>query len=127
MPKVSDRYRGTTDYARVLAELVRAAEYRGLTTYQDIAVTLGVQIQGEHLAKDVGHLLGEISEDEVSRGRPMLSAVVVGSSGRPGKGFFILARNLGRLSGLEVDEEQFWRQELQKLYETWRRPLLRVT
>jgi len=28
-------YRGTTDYIRVLAELVRAAQYRGVTTYQD--------------------------------------------------------------------------------------------
>jgi hypothetical protein len=44
-------------------------------SYQDIAVILGVPIQGEHLAKDVGYLLGEISEDEVLNGRPMLSAV----------------------------------------------------
>jgi hypothetical protein len=127
MPKVSHRYRGTTDYARVLAELVRAAEYRGLTTYQDIAVVLGLPIQGEHLAKDIGYLLGEISEDEVSHGRPMLSAVVVGFSGRPGSGFFSLARSLGRLTGPQADEEPFWRQEVQRLYETWRRPLLRST
>jgi hypothetical protein len=31
---MADRYRGTTAYVRVLAELVRAAEYRGLTTYR---------------------------------------------------------------------------------------------
>ena len=33
MPIVSDKYRGTTMYFHVLAELVRAAQYRGLTTY----------------------------------------------------------------------------------------------
>ena len=32
MSVVSDKYRGTTKYIHVLAELVRAAHYRGLTT-----------------------------------------------------------------------------------------------
>ena len=36
MSIVTNRYRGTTDYTRVLAELVHAAEYRGPTTYQDL-------------------------------------------------------------------------------------------
>jgi hypothetical protein len=108
MPKVSDRYRGTTEYVLVLAELVRAAQYRGLTTYQDLAVVLGLPTRGEHLVSDIGHLLGEISEDEVARGRPMLSAVVVGSTSRPGSGFFHLARALGRFNG-PADQADNWR------------------
>jgi hypothetical protein len=126
MPKVSDRYRGTSEYVLVLAELVRAAQYRGLTTYQDLAVVLGLPTRGDHLVSDIGHLLGEISEDEVARGRPMLSAVVVGSTGRPGSGFFHLARALGRFDGSAGNEAKFWERELSELYKTWRRPLLRV-
>ena len=32
MSAVTNRYRGTTDYIPVLAELVHAAEYRGVTS-----------------------------------------------------------------------------------------------
>ena len=39
---MSAKYRGTTLYFHVLAELVRAAQYRGVTTYQDIAVIMGL-------------------------------------------------------------------------------------
>ena len=42
-------------------------------------------------------LLNEVSEAEDSAGRGMLSAVVVGArSGMPGRGYFSLARRLGR-------------------------------
>ena len=42
MAIVTGKYRGTTTYFRVFEELVRAAQYRGLTTYQDIAVLNGL-------------------------------------------------------------------------------------
>ena len=58
MSAVKDRYRGTPTYVRVLAELVRAAEYRGVTTYQDIAVIMGLPLKGSHMAKETGHMLG---------------------------------------------------------------------
>jgi hypothetical protein len=94
MPALGSKYRGTPKYNRVLAELLRAAEYRGVTTYQDIGLLMGLPLQGHHLAKETGQILGEISEDEHSAGRPMLSAVCVrvdragrsadvGSSGPP--------------------------------------------
>ena len=105
---------------------MRAAEYRGLSTYQQLAVVLGLPTRGEHLARDIGHLLGEISEDEAVRGCPMLSALVVGASGRPGSGFFTLARKLGRLPGSEDDEEAFLHRERRAVYETWQRRLLRA-
>jgi len=123
MTAVPNRYRGTTDYIRVLAELVHAAEYRGVTTYQDIAVIMGLPLQGSYMGKETGHILGEISEDEVSAGRPMLSAAAVSVTGKAGPGFFALAKDLGRFSGGPEEEESFWRKELQAVYETWRRPL----
>ena len=97
MPVVSDKYRGTHKYFHVHAELVRAAQYRGRTTYQDIALLMGLPQSGNHMAKEIGLILGEISEDEVRAGRPMLSAVAVNVRGKAGSGFFGLARDLGRL------------------------------
>ena len=76
MPVVSDKYGGTTDYALVLGELVRAAQYRGFTTYQDIAPLVGLPQSGQHMGKEIGLILGAIAEDEVLAGRPMLRTVI---------------------------------------------------
>ena len=86
MSAVPDKYRNTTTYEQVRAELVRAAQYRGLTTYQDIAAIMELRLTGSHMASESGHILGEISEDEVRSGRPMLSAVAVSVRGKPGAG-----------------------------------------
>ena len=122
MGVVKDKYRDTTTYVHVLAELVRAAQYRGLTTYQDIAVIMGLPLKGSHMGAQTGHILGEISEDEVRAGRPMLSAVAVGVSGRPGTGFYELARTLRRFTG-NVEEATFWEREREAVYDAWKRPL----
>lgn len=122
MPVVQSKYRGTTTYERVKAELIRAAEYRGVTTYQHIALIMGLPLQGSHMGAETGHILGEISEDEVRDGRPMLSAVAVGVSGTPGKGFFALARDLGRLETSD-DDAGYWQGERDAAYRAWHRPL----
>jgi alkylated DNA nucleotide flippase Atl1 len=116
------KYRGTTKYFHVLAELVRAAQYRGVTTYQDIAVIMGLPLTGGHMAGEVGKVLGEIATDEVAAGRPMLSSVAVNVNGKAGEGFYTLARTLGRLSKTE-DELNFWESEREASYEAWKRPL----
>lgn len=73
------------------------------------------------MGSEIGHLLGEISEDEVNAGRPMLSAVVVNLSGKPGPGFFELARHLHRLnSGNQTAEIHFWKEELKAVHNTWK-------
>jgi hypothetical protein len=115
-------YRGTTTYSRVISDLVRAAEYRGLTTYQDIAVLMGLPTSGSHMGSETGRILGEISEDEVRAGRPMLSAVCVSVDGKPGPGFAGLARKLERLKPGEGASE-FWERERKAVYTVWKRPL----
>jgi len=122
MKLVKDKYRGTTKYIHVLAELVRAAQYRGITTYQDWAVIMGLPVKGAFMGKETGHVLGEISEDVFLSGRPMLSAVAVGVSGRPGQGFYTLAKDLGLMKSGQ-DERVLWDQQREAVYETWRRPL----
>lgn len=59
------------------------------------------------------HFLGQISTEEDGDGRGMLTAVVVHKhDGQPGKGFFELARTLGRRV---LDEEDTWIAELRQL------------
>ena len=102
--------------------MVRAAQYRGVTTYQDIAVILGLPLSGSHMGKEVGWILGEISEDEVNADRPMLSSVAVGVNGKAGPGFFGLARKLSRLAA-NGDESKFWEKEQSATHAAWKRPL----
>jgi hypothetical protein len=78
------------------------------------------------MGKETGHILGEISKDEVASDRPMLSAVAVGINGKPGSGFFGLARDLGLLQKGE-DEMGFWQRQREATYKAWKRPLPRTT
>lgn len=124
MGVVKSKYRGTTTYFHVMAELVRAAQYGGLTTYQDVAVIMGLPTWGSHMGSQVGQVLGEISDDEAAAGRPMLSAVAVNVEGKAGPGFFTLARDLNRLSDAD-SEPEFWERECRAVYVAWKRPLPR--
>ncbi|MBM3188789.1 MAG: hypothetical protein FJZ90_08725 [Chloroflexi bacterium] len=120
----SGKHRGSKDYLRVYCELIQAARYRGTVTYQEIAQMLGLPPKGSYMGARIGQILGEISEDEVRNGRPMLSALAVNVSGAPGPGFYALARELGRLDTEDKEaERRFWEQERQAVYETWRTEL----
>ena len=122
MPIVADRYRGKKEYLIAISELINAARYGGTTTYQEIARIAGLPLRGSHMGKEVGHLLGEIAEDEINRGRPMLSAVVVGVNGKPGEGIFSLAKDFGKLAEeTEEAKQKFFEEEQKACYDTWRR------
>ena len=112
------KYRGTKEYALVYCELITAAKYRGTVTYQEIAKMMNLPLTGNHMSAVLGKILGEISEDEVSHERPMLSAIAVGVNGLPGAGFYVLARELGKLK--DQAEEVFWETEKKAVYETWK-------
>ena len=116
------KYRGTTLYARVMTELVQAAQYRGVTTYQDIALIMGLPTEGHHMGNEIGLMLDEISRDETRAGRPMLSAVVVRTEGVPGPGFYKLAADLGLVESADTDT-LFWMKQREAVYEAWKRPI----
>jgi len=116
---VENVYRGTKEYALVYAELITAARYRGMVTYQEVAKLIGFPLEGNLMGSRIGQLLGEISEDEVNKGRPMLSAIVINTTGTPGPGFFALAKQLVKLKDGD-DEKKFWRSELEAVHETWK-------
>ena len=68
----------------------------------------------------IGHLLGEISEDEHMLGRPMLSAVAVAANGKPGKGFFELAKGLKKFDANDRNARlAFWQSELHAVHKIW--------
>ena|SRR5688572_3754995 len=119
MPK----YQGTTAYHLVYAELIRAARYRGFTTYTEIARIGGLPLRGNPMGAAVGQILGEIVDQELKEGRHMLSAVCVGSTGKAGEGFYAYALALKRLkSDTKAEREAFWQSELRAVYEDWKKP-----
>lgn len=82
---------------------------RNLVTYSDLAARMRSITFDPH-GHDFHALLGQISIDEDAAGRGMLSALVVHKDdGKPGRGFFDLARDLGRDVG---DEEMCWAREV---------------
>ena len=122
MPVVPDKYRGSKEYLLVYCELIKAARYKGTTTYQAIAEMMGLPLRGSYMGSEVGKILGEISEDELNQGRPMLSAIAVGVRGLPGPGFFSLAREFAKLQDDSKEgEHRFWEKEKAAVYATWQK------
>lgn len=120
MSTIGTQYRGTQKFLLVYSALIQAARERKLVYYKEIAELIGVPPSGHHMARQVGQVLGEISEDEHGAGRPMLSAIAVAESGFAGDGFFILARRLGRLTATEwIAETAFLREEQRRVYAAW--------
>lgn len=117
---VSSKYRGKKEFLLVYTELITAAKYKGTVTYQEIAKLIGFPLVGNHMGTEIGHILGEISDDEVNAGRPMLSAVVINAQGMPGPGFFDLARLLKKLNDdSKQSEKEFWEKELAEVHKCW--------
>jgi len=66
------------------------------------------------------HFLGEISAEESSAGRGMLTALVVHKHGdmQPGPGFFELAQELGQDTS---DILKFWIEEVKRVFAAWKK------
>ena len=121
---MSGKYYGTKAYLEVYSELIQAARYRGTVTYQEIAKIMGLPLQGSHMARETGEMLGEISSAENAQGRPMLSAVAVSVKRVSSSGFYGLARDMGKLEDDSKEGElQFWEAEKAAVYKTWQREL----
>jgi len=116
----SVKYRGTPEYLLIYEALKKAARERGLLTYSEVARTMGLPPSGHHMSREVGQLLGEISQTEHEQGRPMLSALVCSTSGGVGAGFFRLARDLSKLREGE-DKAVFLAAEKEAVYSAWSR------
>ena len=97
----------------VYTYLIEAARNRETITYRELARKVGLYGDMPRLFR----ILDDINRDERAAGRPMLSAIVVGASGMPGKGFFRLARSLGLYRG--IDDRGFWQEEVRRVHNHW--------
>ena len=111
-------------WGKAKAEIVgilgeRARSGAGPITYGDLARQIKT-LNVEPHAFAMFSLLGEVSDEEDSIGRGMLSAYVVSSeTGPPRAGFFELATKLGRTFD---DRLAFWVEEMKRVDEAWRNP-----
>ncbi len=98
----------------ILEKLRDVAAKRGLIHYSEINSLVNLAPHSPDLAQ----LLGKVSRADHQAGRPLLSAIVVRqSNGRPGEGFFRMARHIGAFRG--DDDEDFWMNEVQRVYDYW--------
>ena len=97
--------------------LIERAKVRGMIPYSELVSKIAT-IQFEAYDPRLFKLLGEVSSDEDSKGRGMLSVIVVHKHGdmQPGPGFFELAKQLGRNTNDILD---CWVKELKKVHAHW--------
>jgi len=99
--------------------LIEKAKQRSTIKYWEM-VKLISSIRFEPHDPELGDLLREISTEEDTAGRGMLTAVVVRKrGGLPARGFFCLAESLGRNV---LNKRQFWQEEIRKVYDYWSHP-----
>jgi len=93
------------------------ARVRGCIPYSELVREIR-SISLEAHDQRLFHLLGEISTEEDSAGRGMLSVIVVHKYGdmQPGEGFFDLAKDLGRDTS---DILECWIAELKRVWAHW--------
>ena len=99
----------------VLAEFACARKLISYTDFMDQIRSISFETPYDGR---LPHFLAEISTEEANEGRGMMTALVVrkNGDGRPGGGFFELAKRLG----YDVsDRENFWHQQVNKVFASW--------
>jgi len=118
---MAKEWKNTKEYFITYGILINAAKHSSMATCQEIAQACGLPTAGSYMSSVVGTILGTISENELEHGRPFLSSLAVGVSGKPGPGFFDWAKELHAASENQ-DEEDFFSQECMRIYEEWKTP-----
>jgi len=119
--EMAKEWKNTKEYFITYGILINAVKHSGLATYQEIAQACGLPIAGSYMGSAVGGILGAISKNELEHGRPFLGALAVGVNGKPGPGFINWAKELNAAKENQ-DEEDFFSEELKKIYEEWKTP-----
>ncbi len=120
MPEKRFGDKETVEYHLAYSMLIQAARHRGTVTYQELALLVGLPLSGNYMSNSLGWLLRNIAENEAVHKRPMLSALAVSVNGKPGTGFFPLARELGLLNSADPETEgAFWENQKRQCYELW--------
>lgn len=103
----------------VYQALVRRARTGRLITYSELAAVGGFDLVEEKDREELARSLDEITDFELSQGRPLIAAIVVSKeTNRPGGGFFVFARARGRVGPAE-DEDTYWAREVGQVHAAW--------
>jgi hypothetical protein len=105
--------------ATVRAHLQRIAAQFTRITYQELASKL--QLSPPNTIQQVTTLLEELMREDAAANRPLIAALVVSKRPPclPGRGFFQLAGELGRFSGVDEEAHAFHAQELLRAQRYW--------
>ena len=122
---MATEWKDSKEYYITYGILINAARHFGVATYQEIAQSCGFPTGGNYMSSVVGNILGAISKNEIEHGRPFLSAIAVGVSGKPGEGFYNWAKDLGAMKPDQA-EEDFLTEEVKKIYDLWK-PSYRIS
>ena len=110
------------DYLRVYGMLIRTAQQGGFVTSRDVAEVMGLSGDTKQINRKTGQMLRLIGDREHRSGRPVLASVVVSEANhQPIASFYSLASSLKLLSPDASKEQrtEFWRKELQRVFEEW--------
>ena len=113
----------TPEHNRIREILIKVAQRRGTIAYSDLLRLARVKLDMSvpYDRGMLGHLLGEISWNEVAENRPMLSSVAIHVGDyKQGQGFFDLAEKLYDISFRNADQQlEFGMKELSKTHKYW--------
>ena len=116
-------YTMTPEHLRIREVLISVAHRKETITYTELLsqakIKLDMSIPYDRGA--LGHILGEISWNEVAVGRPMLSSVAIHAGDyKQGQGFFDLAEELYNIALSNADQRLvFGMKELNRTHEYW--------
>jgi len=104
--------------------LIKRAQEKRLISYLEVTQSIS-SLEMEPNSNALADLLGEVSDEENNNGRGMLSSIVVrrinNVYGWPGRGFFRLARGLGRTG----TDEEIWSREVSRIHDENPRQMIR--
>src|SRR5687768_2509502 len=113
------RQKASTMNHPLYEELKRIAKAGEITHYGKIAPLADLDMGRPDHRTRMSELLAEISREEHTQGRPLLSVLVVqAEDGLPGVGFFTLAKELKLMRG--GDQVTFFVQELKRVQAYWK-------
>lgn len=74
--------------------LIRTAHHKGLVSYTEAGDLIGLDMTSDKGKREMDQILEKIYRDEISKGHPMLSALVIKSKKkmRPNSAFYERAR-----------------------------------
>lgn len=105
---------------KIRNKLIEIAKEQSLISYGELAGFAGMPFDVDSERNRLYAILDEINRGEDAQGRPMLSVVVVHKDdGKPGAGFFKLAKHIGKQKK-SVSNDDFFRSEIINVFNYWK-------